>query len=196
MAKIDSRARDAPHADGLDHCARCAASTICRDRCRASARRLRLCHRRFRFRQEHAGASRCSSRICCAQRNLAGDESAGACDGIDGAELISQVVMVDQSPLSRTPRSSPAVYLGVFDGIREAFAASPDALAQGLTASAFSFNSGTGRCERCSGKRLGEDRDAVPERRLRALPGMRREALPAAHSRDQARRNPSTTCSR
>lgn len=84
-------------------------------------------------------------------RNLAGEESAGACDGIDGAEQISQVVMVDQSPLSRTPRSSPAVYLGVFDGIREAFAASPDALAQGLTASAFSFNTGTGRCERCSG---------------------------------------------
>ncbi|MGV3534100.1 MAG: excinuclease ABC subunit UvrA, partial [Chthoniobacteraceae bacterium] len=84
-------------------------------------------------------------------RNLAGDESAGACDAIEGADLISQVVMVDQSPLSRTPRSSPAVYLGVFDGIRDAFAATPDALAHGLTPSAFSFNSGTGRCERCCG---------------------------------------------
>ncbi len=84
-------------------------------------------------------------------RNLAGDESVGACDGIEGAELISQVVMVDQSRLSRTPRSSPAVYLGVFDGIREVFAGCADAQVQGLTASSFSFNSGTGRCERCTG---------------------------------------------
>ncbi len=75
----------------------------------------------------------------------------GACRRIVGAERIGQVVMVDQSPLSRTPRSSPALYLGVFDTIRELFAATPDALARGLTPSAFSFNSGTGRCERCGG---------------------------------------------
>src|SRR6266849_331167 len=59
--------------------------------------------------------------------------------------------MVDQAPLARTPRSTPILYLGLFDRVRELFAAQPEAMAQGLTASAFSFNSGSGRCERCCG---------------------------------------------
>src|SRR4030095_14240206 len=62
-----------------------------------------------------------------------------------------EVVMVDQSPLARTPRSTPILYLGVYDRVRELFAGQPEAMAQGLTASAFSFNSGSGRCERCGG---------------------------------------------
>ena len=83
---------------------------------------------------------------------LAGEEEeAGACRRIVGAEAVGNVVMVDQSSLSRTPRSSPIVYLGHFDAIREKFAMLPEAMAAGLTASAFSFNSGTGRCDRCSG---------------------------------------------
>src|SRR5262249_48810484 len=53
--------------------------------------------------------------------------------------------------LARTPRSTPILYLGLFDRVRELFAEQPEAMAQGLTASAFSFNSGSGRCERCSG---------------------------------------------
>src|SRR5262249_14566913 len=61
------------------------------------------------------------------------------------------VIMVDQAPLSRTPRSTPLLYLGLYDGVRELFAAQPEAMSQGLTAGAFSFNSGSGRCERCSG---------------------------------------------
>ncbi|MDB6173690.1 MAG: excinuclease family protein [Chthoniobacteraceae bacterium] len=85
------------------------------------------------------------------EKGITEEGQPGACKKIIGAHRINQVVMVDQSPLSRTPRSSPAVYLGVFDAIRELFAATPDAMARGLTASAFSFNSGTGRCERCSG---------------------------------------------
>ena len=79
------------------------------------------------------------------------DQEAGACKSISGAHRINEIVMVDQSPLARTPRSTPILYLGLYDRVRELFAGQPDALAQGLTASAFSFNSGSGRCERCSG---------------------------------------------
>jgi excinuclease ABC subunit A len=79
------------------------------------------------------------------------DQEPGACKSITGTHRIGDVVMVDQSPLSRTPRSTPILYLGLFDQVRELFAAQPEAMAQGLTAGAFSFNSGNGRCERCSG---------------------------------------------
>jgi excinuclease ABC subunit A len=75
----------------------------------------------------------------------------GACKSVVGAHRIADVVMVDQSPLARTPRSTPILYLGLFDRVRELFAAQPEGMAQGLTAGAFSFNSGSGRCERCSG---------------------------------------------
>ena len=75
----------------------------------------------------------------------------GVCASITGAEKIGDVVMVDQSPLARTPRSTSILYLGLFGRVRELFAAQPEAMAQGLTAAAFSFNSGNGRCERCSG---------------------------------------------
>jgi len=75
----------------------------------------------------------------------------GACKSVIGAHRIADVVMVDQLPLARTPRSTPILYLGLFDRVRELFAARPEAMAQGLTAGAFSFNSGGGRCERCSG---------------------------------------------
>jgi excinuclease ABC subunit A len=79
------------------------------------------------------------------------DQEPGACKSITGTHRIADVVMVDQSPLARTPRSTPILYLGLFDQVRELFAAQPEAMAQGLTASAFSFNAGNGRCERCSG---------------------------------------------
>jgi len=79
------------------------------------------------------------------------DQEAGACKSVSGAHRINEVVMVDQSPLARTPRSTPILYLGLYDRVRELFAAQPKAMSQGLTASAFSFNSGSGRCERCSG---------------------------------------------
>jgi excinuclease ABC subunit A len=79
------------------------------------------------------------------------DQEPGACKSVTGAHRIGEVVMVDQSQLARTPRSTPILYLGLYDRVRELFAAQPDAMAQGLTASAFSFNSGSGRCERCCG---------------------------------------------
>jgi excinuclease ABC subunit A len=79
------------------------------------------------------------------------EQEPGACQSVTGAHRIGDVVMVDQSMLARTPRSTPILYLGLYDRVRELFAAQPEAMAQGLTASAFSFNSGSGRCERCCG---------------------------------------------
>ena len=84
-------------------------------------------------------------------KGQANDQEAGACKSVTGAHRIAEVVMVDQTQLARTPRSTPVLYLGLYDRVREMFAAQPEAMAQGLTASAFSFNSGSGRCERCSG---------------------------------------------
>ncbi|MEP6699642.1 MAG: excinuclease ABC subunit UvrA, partial [Verrucomicrobiota bacterium] len=79
------------------------------------------------------------------------EQEPGKCKSVTGAHRIGDVVMVDQSMLARTPRSTPILYLGLYDRVRELFAAQPEAMAQGLTASAFSFNSGNGRCERCGG---------------------------------------------
>src|SRR5207249_5608396 len=70
---------------------------------------------------------------------------------IAGFENLGRVVFVDQSLLGKTPRSNPAVYIGAFDAIRELFAQSDAARRRGLAASAFSFNSTQGQCERCRG---------------------------------------------
>src|SRR5205823_4929924 len=84
-------------------------------------------------------------------KGQASEHEPGACRSLTGAHRFDETVMVDQSPLARTPRSTPILYLGLYDRVRELFAATPEAEAQGLTASTFSFNSGTGRCERCNG---------------------------------------------
>ncbi|HUD48598.1 MAG TPA: excinuclease ABC subunit UvrA [Candidatus Baltobacteraceae bacterium] len=70
---------------------------------------------------------------------------------VEGWETLGRVVAVDQSLLGRTPRSNPAVYIGAFDDIRAFFAQTDAARQQGLGASAFSFNSAQGQCERCRG---------------------------------------------
>jgi excinuclease ABC subunit A len=70
---------------------------------------------------------------------------------LEGSEHLSRVVLVDQSILGKTPRSNPAVYIGAFDDIRAVFAQSEQAKQRGLNASAFSFNSAQGQCERCRG---------------------------------------------
>lgn len=80
------------------------------------------------------------------------DRPIGLHSSIDGAELVSDAVLVDQSPIGRTPRSNPVTYLKAFDPIRELFAATKDARARGLTASHFSFNVPGGRCEACEGE--------------------------------------------
>ena len=76
----------------------------------------------------------------------------GAFRKLEGAELISDVVLVDQTPIGRTPRSNPVTYLKAFDPIREIFAATKDAKSRGLTSSHFSFNVPGGRCEACQGE--------------------------------------------
>ena len=79
------------------------------------------------------------------------EDEPGRVKGISGWEQLGSVVMVDQSPLARTPRSTPAVFTGAFDHIRTLVAACDDAAAQGIMPGFFSFNSGEGRCERCMG---------------------------------------------
>jgi len=80
------------------------------------------------------------------------DKRVGSFKKLEGAEFITDVVLVDQAPIGRTPRSNPVTYLKAFDPIRELFAATKDARSRGLTASHFSFNVPGGRCEACQGE--------------------------------------------
>ena len=73
------------------------------------------------------------------------------CDRMEGDAQVREVVIVDQSPIGRTPRSNPATYLKAFDAIREVFAETPDAKRRGYAAGHFSFNVPGGRCETCQG---------------------------------------------
>jgi len=78
-------------------------------------------------------------------------ENPGLHRALEGAELIDDVVMVDQSRIGRTTRSNPASYVGAFDAIRELFARLPQARERKYTAGTFSFNAGNGRCPVCGG---------------------------------------------
>ena len=73
------------------------------------------------------------------------------CRKVEKADLLTSVVLVDQSPIGRTPRSNPVTYIKAFDLIREAFASTPEADRRGYTAGHFSFNIPGGRCETCQG---------------------------------------------
>ena len=75
----------------------------------------------------------------------------GTHERIDGIENINKVIVIDQSPIGRTPRSNPATYTGVFNAIRELFASQPEAEMRGYKAGRFSFNVKGGRCEHCQG---------------------------------------------
>jgi len=78
-------------------------------------------------------------------------ELAGAHQRLLGADHLSDVVFVDQSPIGKTARSNPVSYVGAWDAIRELFATAPLSLQRGYTAGKFSFNSGDGRCPTCGG---------------------------------------------
>ena len=77
---------------------------------------------------------------------------------ITGLEQLDKVIAIDQSPIGRTPRSNPATYTGVFDLIRDLFAATPDAKAKGYKKGRFSFNAKGGRCEACSGDGINKSK--------------------------------------
>ena len=76
---------------------------------------------------------------------------AGRFDSIEGVERLDKIIMIDQSPIGRTPRSNPATYTGLFDMIRKLFAMSPEAKVRGYRENRFSFNVKGGRCEACQG---------------------------------------------
>jgi excinuclease ABC subunit A len=75
----------------------------------------------------------------------------GKHDDIEGIKELDKAIIIDQSPIGRTPRSNPATYTGLFTPIRELFAGTPDAKLRGYSAGRFSFNVKGGRCENCAG---------------------------------------------
>src|SRR5207253_595968 len=87
------------------------------------------------------------------RRKLEGreEEPVGAHRRITGLAGLQRVVLVDQSPIGKSPRSCPVTYMGAFAPLRSVYARQPAALARGLTEGAFSFNTAGGRCEACEG---------------------------------------------
>jgi excinuclease ABC subunit A len=90
--------------------------------------------------------------LCTALKRHRGGTERRADPVVEGAEFVTELELVDQSPLGRSPRSNPVTYMKAFDGIRELFAATSEARRRGLDASQFSFNVPGGRCETCAGE--------------------------------------------
>ncbi len=104
-------------------------------------------------------------------------------DDVFGDGQIDDVVLVDQSPIGRSPRSNPVTYIKAFDEIRNVFAETLEARTRNYTASHFSFNVDGGRCTHVRRRRLFADRHAVPGRRVHEVPPVPRPPLSAGDSR-------------
>ncbi len=89
--------------------------------------------------------------LAAAKKQTTGVVPEGSWGSLDGDDLIDEVILVDQSPIGRTPRSNPVTYIKAFDPIRELFASLPESQKHGYTAGHFSFNIPGGRCEACQG---------------------------------------------
>src|ERR1700756_3262911 len=90
--------------------------------------------------------------LCAAKKQDNGVEvAAPSWDRVEGAEYIDEAILVDQSPIGRTPRSNPVTYIKAFDAIRDLFASLPESQKRGFSAGHFSFNIPGGRCENCQG---------------------------------------------
>jgi excinuclease ABC subunit A len=90
--------------------------------------------------------------LCAAKKGVNGAQPATrSWRQLEGDEFIDEVILVDQSPIGRTPRSNPVTYIKAFDAIRDLFASLPEAQKRGFTAGHFSFNIPGGRCENCQG---------------------------------------------
>ncbi len=90
--------------------------------------------------------------LAIAKRQISSGAAAKLWDNIEGDEFLDEVVLVDQSPIGRTPRSNPVTYIKAFDIIRKLFASLPEAQKRGFPAGHFSFNVPGGRCENCQGE--------------------------------------------
>ena len=97
-------------------------------------------------------------------------EAAADYDDVFGDGQIDDVMLVDQSPIGRSPRSNPVTYIKAFDEIRAVFAETVEARTHNYTAGHFSFNVDGGRCTACEGDGYIADRHAVPGRRVHEVP--------------------------
>ena len=111
------------------------------------------------------------------------DRRVGKCDRIEGIEHLTDCLLVDQTPIGRTPRSNPVTYLKAFDAIRDLFASTKDAQDARADAEPLLLQRARRPLRGLRGRRPGPRRDAVPGRRLRAVRRVPRQALPAAGAR-------------
>ncbi len=89
--------------------------------------------------------------LAAAKKQIAAPAETLSCNRLEGAEFVDEVILVDQSPIGRTPRSNPVTYIKAFDGIRDLYASLPEAKRRGFSVGHFSFNIPGGRCETCQG---------------------------------------------